>query len=133
MPGEIMTTIETEAPAKDVPAKETKPTVAKKTTTQRKAAAKKGPSKKSKKVKNSNIIKDVSYAYIGTIAKSLDAVDELYGKIKNDRDGVYKELIKSGETFTEKYEKKLREKSDHLKDSLSLKHQKKTSKQAASA
>ena len=59
--------------------------------------------------KATDMIRSVAYAYVGTIAKSIDAMDSLYKQLKDDRSAMFNELVNSGESFVADYRSKATE------------------------
>ncbi len=76
------------------------------------------------KTQKSNLVLNIAYAYIGAFARSINAAENIINKVKTDRDGLFNELVKSGQEFTQTYSEKVRETKDTLKDSFSLKAKK---------
>lgn len=91
----------------------------------KKATAKAGSKKTAKADKKHNPLLDVTYAYIGAVSKYVDAMGNIRSQIKEDRKGLYNELVQSGETVADKYLEEARKKTGELKSNLSLKKDKK--------
>jgi hypothetical protein len=113
----------TKTTAKKTASKTTKVKAAKSTAVKKEA---KGSSKKkAKSEEKHNPLRDITLAYIGAISKYVDAMGSLRNKLKDDKEGLYNDLIKSGEVMTEKYMVEARKKAQELKKRLPIKSDKK--------
>lgn len=97
-------------------------TAAKETAAEAKEAAVEAKETVETKVEQStNMLRRVAYAYVGTIAKSIDAVESLVEQYKSDRDALLADYVASGEAFVKEYSEKVSTQTDSLKEQLKFK------------
>jgi hypothetical protein len=68
-----------------------------------------------------SMVRDMAYAYVGTVAKSIDAFETLMTQFKEDRDAMFKDYVNSGESFVTTYRGKVAEQTANLKKAVTPK------------
>ena len=72
----------------------------------------------SKNTKQSNLIRNLAFASIGTIAQGISRIEKLIDEASTRRDNLFKELIQSGEEFTESKQQQFKKNLKKLTSSI---------------